>query len=246
MHRTAGLLLVSGLALALGACDPTFVDPGFALATDYYPLETGRSVTYRVDSILYYETITNDTISWDIRETIGTPYTGINGLQTWPVERYRSEPGLSNWELVDVWAVVYENSRLERTEQNLRFIRLISPVAEGSTWQGHVYLGDLSEIPVAEQCNNLSFLEGWTYTYEEVGVPATVGDMNFDETVLVRQTGEQNLIEHNESEERYAKGVGMVYRYFRHFTTQTICPECPWEDNVECGYSVTMTVIDHN
>lgn len=246
MIRNKILPTVVLMSMVAFACETKLVDTAFTDATDYYPLETGRYVVYQMDSIIYRETVPTDTISYELKELIGDAYYDNEGKLTYKIERYTSEPGLNEWILRETWSASYSNSRLERNEQNLRFIRLISPVVDGASWEGHVYLGDLSAQPVLEQCNNLEFLNGWDFTYEEVGLPATIGGLQFDETLLVRQTGEQNLIEFNECEERYAKGVGLVYRYFRHYTTQNICPECIWEENVECGYSVKLTVLYHN
>ena len=57
------------------------------------------------------------------------------------------------------------------------------------------------------------------------------------------QTGESNLIEYNYAEETFAVGVGLIRRSFAHLTTQTICPECPWSEKAECGYTVDMELV---
>ena len=245
MQRNIQLLTAVLMVMTLG-CETTTTTLDLLTADTYYPLEVGKTVVYRVDSISYYETIDNDTASWDLRETIVEAYPDNQGRINYRVERAISAPGANNWQISEIWSVLNNNGNIERTEQNLRFLRLISPVSEGAEWDGHVYLGDLSAVPVAEQCNNLEFLNGWRFTYRQVGAAASFNGLDFNNTLTVLQTGSQNLIEFNASEEVYAEGVGMVYRFFRHYTTQNICPECPWEANTDCGYSVKMTVIDYN
>jgi len=241
------ILLACSVSIGmLTGCQDTFTDPPTApLADEYYPLEVGRSITYQVDSIEYYETVANDTATWELKETIVDTFYDNQGRLNFRIERSIRQPG-GNWQLSEVWSVLNNESKIERTEQNLKFIRLISPVETGGEWNAHLYLSDLSTIPVNQQCNNLSFLEDWNYSYKEVGASRTFNGLDFNNTATVMQTGEQNLIEFNECEEVYAKGVGMVYRFFRHYTTQNICPECEWEENTECGYSVKMSVIEYN
>lgn len=215
-------------------------------AMDYYPLQIGKYITYSVDSIFYYETIANDTVHADIKEIYtDTFYDGSNTLN-YRIERFSRPAGTLNWTLVGTGTANYKNNTVEQVENNMRFIKLVSPVSINVKWNGHAYLGDLSSIPVDQECNNLSFLEGWEFCYSEIDAVENIGGFNFNAITTVLQNGNQNLIEFNQSEEKYAKGVGLVYRFFRHYTTQNICPECIWEENTECGYSVRMTVIDYN
>ncbi len=245
MRRNIQLLFAVLMVMTLG-CETSTNTIDLLTADTYYPLEVGRSIVYRIDSIRYFETVDNDTASWDVRETIVEAFPDNQGRTNYRIERSISAPGANNWQVSEIWSVINNNGNIERTEQNLRFLRLISPVSEGAEWDGHVFLGDLSAVPVAEQCNNLEFLNGWKYTYQQVGGPATFNSLEFPNTITVLQTGSQNLIEYNEAEEVYAEGVGLVYRFFRHYTTQNICPDCSWEENTDCGYSVKMTVIDYN
>ena len=118
------------------------------------------------------------------------------------------------------------------------------PLREGKHWNGNIYLGSLSSIPVNESCNNLVFLEDWDYEYTAIHAAENIGTFSFDSTATVEQNGSTNLTELNTSTEIYAKNVGLVYREFYHLTTQNICPTCPWEENAECGYIVRQTVVE--
>jgi hypothetical protein len=98
-------------------------------------------------------------------------------------------------------------------------------------------------VPVSEQCNNYRFLENWNFRYEEAHRVFVLDGLPLDSTVLVVQQGEQNLIEYNEARERYAAGLGLIWRRFDHLTTQNLCPECPWTEKVECGFSVEQWLV---
>lgn len=240
-------LLYSGFLFILPACDNTPPEPVDIIeAMEYYPLEIGKYITYRVDSIHYFETIANDTVQVEIKELLIDTFRDGSNKLNYSYQRFSRPAGSSDWLLVGTGVCLKNGNSIEKVEDNLRFIKLVSPISAGLEWNGHAYLGGLSSIPVAQSCNNLEFLEGWIFKYSAVNVPETIGDFNFEDVVTVEQNGSQNLIEFNQSIEKYAKGVGMVYRFFRHYTTQNICPDCIWEENTECGYSVRMTVIDYN
>jgi hypothetical protein len=123
MQRNIICSLAVLLVMVISSCETKLVDTNMSSATDYYPLETGRYVVYLLDSVIYRETVPTDTISYELKEQIGDAYYDTEGKLTYKIERYTSEPGANEWILRETWSASYSNSRLERNEQNLRFIR---------------------------------------------------------------------------------------------------------------------------
>ena len=82
-------------------------------------------------------------------------------------------------------------------------------------------------------------------------MPETVGTFNLDSTLLVNQCDEiignpndvNSYSEINFGAEKYAKGIGLVYRNFSHVEYQ---PPTPGRSGYRIGYGVKMTMIDHN
>ncbi|HET8962519.1 MAG TPA: hypothetical protein VFM99_01380 [Chitinophagales bacterium] len=241
----SAMLLLSG-SLMISCTKDSVKDITVNQAMDYYPLAIGKYITYKTDSIHYFETIANDTVDVDIKEVLTDTFRDGRNILNYKIERFSRPTGTETWTLVGTGTVSYNDVSVEKVENNLRYIKLVSPVEKEVDWRGHAYLGGLSSIPVDQQCNNLQFLEGWEFCYTKVREPEFIGDSNFEDVITVIQNGSQSLIEFNQSEEKYAKEVGMVYRFFRHYTTQNICPDCIWEENTQCGYSVRMTVVDYN
>ncbi|MBI1193033.1 MAG: hypothetical protein GC205_07660 [Bacteroidetes bacterium] len=237
----AGSMLVAFL-LMLAACE-TETLPEQPRYEQYFPLESGRVWEYQLDSILYRETVPNDTQRWFIRQELGQEYTDLEGRPSFPVLTYRRRSAADAWRYHQTGIARIWQNRAEWVENNLRSIKLVFPVQESSDWQGHLFFSDLENIPTVEACNNLAYLYDWTYAYQDLHLPTTLGALSFDSTLTVNQIGEQNLIEYNAASERYATGVGLVWRKFEHLTTQTICPECPWAEKAECGYSVEQQLI---
>jgi hypothetical protein len=241
ISRISFVLLIAGVVI-FGSCETEILPelPGYE---QYFPTDEGRIWEYQLDSIIYRETVPNDTQRWFVREEVGPEYTDLEGVPSFPVMRYRRRNPSENWRYDNTWVIRRWEGRGEYVENNLRFVKLVFPIREGDSWNGHLFFSDLENIPVVESCNNYAFLYDWEYRYTGVHQAGIAGSFSFDSTLTVQQAGEQNLIEFNSAEEHYATGVGLIKRRFDHLTTQNICPECPWSDKAECGFSVIQTLV---
>ena len=134
---------------------------------------------------------------------------------------------------------------LEFIENNMRFLKLKGPIRDAFTWKGNSYIDTYSLN------SNVKYLDDWEYTYENVNMSQTVGAFTLDSTLDVNQRDEiignpadpNSYSEINFSAEKYAKGVGLVYRNFLHKEYQ---PPTPGRGGYRIGYGVKMTMIDHN
>jgi hypothetical protein len=126
-------------------------------------------------------------------------------------------------------------------------LNIVEPITADTKWNGNIYLGGLDDLPVAEECNELTFYEDWEYTYANVHTTYDIDLFNFDNTLKVIQQGDSNLIWYDYAEEIYAENVGLIQQDFYHYYTQDLtCPTCPWEQRVQCGFSVKMRILDFN
>ncbi|MBC8172864.1 MAG: hypothetical protein H7X71_03065, partial [Chitinophagales bacterium] len=97
-------------------------------AVDYYPLSVGKYLIYNVDSIIYNETIADDTTNWQIKEELIDTFYDAEQRLNFVLERSRRLSDTLSWQTEYVWSVLDNNGNIEKTENNLKFIRLISPV----------------------------------------------------------------------------------------------------------------------
>jgi hypothetical protein len=170
--------------------DLSAIDLGY----DYFPVNVGSFVEYKVDSTYYG--ITVDQYSYYIREVIAEEFLDNTGQNVYRVERSIKHFSSQPWILTDVWTLKRTSTVGERVEENIRYVKMEFPVEEGATWKGNVYntLGD------------------WDYQYANVNKPADLGLLEFENTVTVEQHKVSNLVEEQEFKEIYAKGVGLVFR----------------------------------
>jgi len=238
----AAFFLSLSLLLFLASCETEILpeQPGYE---QYFPLASGRVWEYQLDSIIYRETLPNDTQRWFLRQELGQEYTDLEGRPSFPIMLYRRRSESNPWQYYQTGTARLWENRAEWVENNLRAIKLVFPLKANAEWNGHLFFSDLESIPTLEACNNLAYLYDWTYRYDALHSPFSVGALAFDSTLTVLQTGEQNLIEYNAGSERYAAGIGLVWRQFEHLTTQTICPECAWSEKAECGYGVEQRLL---
>ena len=211
-----------GAILALGALqackkdDDVKVDLGY----DYFPTTVGSWVDYQVDSVWRDDEFGQyDSVSYQLRQLIESAYIDAEGRQAWRVHRsVRDSSG--TWRVRDVWTTTANGITAELTEENERRQKLSFPVRLGRSWDANVF-NTSPELEVG---------------YEEVDVPWSVNGLSFASTVLVRNIVPANSIDRRDLVERYAKGVGMVYKQWEETNTQVTGTR---------GFKVTMVAVDH-
>lgn len=200
------------LLLAFNACKKSQVEEPPDMGYDYYPGRVGSYIIYDVDSIWYREKLNNDTITlkFQIKEKIDTIYTDNQGRPTLKIIRYRKNfndtipYSQMSWEIQDVWAANITKTTAEVVEENLRYVKLIFPVKKNATWNG----------------NAQNTLGQWDYKYSEKDAAASVGGNSFEKTLKVTQKYFLSAINKENYFERYAKGVGMIYRIIEDYDYQ--------------------------
>lgn len=217
-----------GLLILLAACkkdSPQEVDMGYA----YYPAEVGSWITYQVDSVRHFASENTDTVRYQIRELLESAFTDDAGRPARRIERFYRNTDQESWSLKDVWMVVVTNRKVEKVEENVRFIRMTFPVKIGQYWDG----------------NAKNTLDSWDYTYSEVGAAETVGDTYFENTAVVEQEGAVNLIEQERGKEIYAHEIGLVYKELIEIKTDVNYMSNPTPENIQSGYEVYYTYLSH-
>ena len=140
-----------------------------------------------------------------------------------------------------------ESTEKEFIENNLRYQKLTLPIQNDRSWKGNTFIDTYSLY------SDLKYLADWDYTYEAVGERQTIGPFEFENTLTVKQRDEflgqdpkistTQYAEKNFGLEKYAKGVGLVYKEFIHWEFQGAQPG---RSAFFSGYGIKLTIIDHN
>jgi hypothetical protein len=211
----------------------------------YFPLSVGKYITYRLDSTVFLPFGTSSVIkSYEVRLVNEAEITDNIGRKAYRIIRYIRKDSTQSWKADATCMSLNDGKRAEFVENNLRFIKLALPIRKSWSWKGNAYIDTYSLF------TQLDYLDGWDYQYESIGQPATISGITFPETLLVTQRDEvlgdtsdpRSYAEINIGIEKYAAGIGMIYRKFYHSEYQ------PNDGGyyTDESYGVEYTIIDHN
>lgn len=234
--------------------------PGYSgELTDFWtPLQVGKYVTYRMDSLNFYFYGQLDTVtSYLAKDSVEDTVTDATGRLNYMVVRYLSDTTGSSWKPNETYAVDPSTQNIQMVENNLRFIKLAWPIDDGFSWSGNSFLSynPYGGYFIFSDDNHLS-LDNWTYTYQNVDKPFTTspGGLSFDSTISVLQANDSinvPIVNPNAFGSRtywletYAKHVGLVYRKTQMWEYQPPTPDGT-QAGYKIGFQLTMTLIDHN
>jgi hypothetical protein len=237
-------LLISFGAMILSGCNKT--NPlKTDTPADYYPMQVGNYIIYRMDSLKFINVGSQDTIiSYLAKEVVDDTITDNLGRPSFRVIRYLSDTtGTLPWTPSIALMVTPTRNSVEVVENNLRFIKLVTPVQDNLSWLGNAYIdtkSDDSPVP---------YMDGWNYTYANTGLPFVVVGGTVPVSVTVNEeneiTGNANTyLETDFSQEVYGKGIGMIYRKFLHSEYQS--PNASSPAGTTIGYGLTFSMVSHN
>jgi hypothetical protein len=221
-----------------------------AFGYEYFPLEIGKYRTYVVDSTLYdisdSDSITKTQSRTFVKHVVADTLTDNLGRLAYKIERYERLSDTLQWQIKDIWTAIRTDEGAEWIEENLRFLKMVFPLKEGLDWDGNQYIDITTIVPIAGE--SVEVFKSWSYEVLSVDESDQIGDMVFDEVAHIAQASSENLIELRLSEEKYAKGIGLIYREMKILDTQCIieCDGQSWEDRAQKGYILKQEIIDYN
>lgn len=248
MKRSLLSILTIAVIMATVSCKKSNQEFQSASLSEYYPLETGKYITYNLDSLVYINFGTSSVIrSYQVKYEVDAQITDNLGRPAYRIIRYRRDTPTAAWAPDNTFMAVNSGSSLEFIENNLRFLKLKLPVVNNYSWKGNSFIDTYSSS------SPVRYLDDWDYMYDSVAMPIQLGSFNLDNTLTVKQRDEvignpndPNLYsEINYSQEKYAAGIGLVYRKFYHAEYQPPVPNLGGY-YVDGSYGVTLTMIDHN
>ncbi|MBS1599628.1 MAG: hypothetical protein JST75_15490 [Bacteroidetes bacterium] len=214
--------------------------------TDYVQLQVGRYITYRMDSLQFINFGTQDTIVSYLAKDIVTDSVVDNlGRPSWRVTRYLSDTnGVTPWVENEAYLITATREGVEMVENNLRFLKLVLPIADDYTWKGNSY------IETSTIFSSYPYLDDWDYTYDSVGLPYNLPIGAIPNSFVVHQRDVEKgndtsfIRTRDYSVEAYAKGIGLIYKNFLHTEYQP--PNISTPVGTTTGYGLTLSMVDHN
>lgn len=223
----------------------------------YFPLKIGKYVDYTVDSIVYDFSSSGSGTSKDssrtwVREMITDTLRDNTGALVYVVERAEKTQFSDNWQIKYINTASLNNAQAVRTEDNLRFLKLVFPMDRRTTWNGNYWIDPTREIAIAGE--RMRPFNNWNYTVDSIDVAKNIGTFAFDSVLVVTEVNANTTFERRLSRAHYAKHVGLVQReqwildsqYCNQSPAPTDCTTKPWQDKAERGYILKQTLVGFN
>lgn len=244
------LLLISFTAL-IGCKKETETFETESLA-DYLPAQTGKYITYRIDSTLFTNFGTTTVVhSYQEKHQVDQLTTDNSGRPAYRVFRFvRDTDGKEAWAPSGSYYIVAGTNTMEVVENNLRFIKLAAPIKQDNTWKGNRFLP--TDPYGSYSFSNDDNMADWDYTYTSTGETITLNGKTINDVITVQQADESANAPVTQPAaygyinylvDKYAKGIGLVYEELTMWEYQ---PNTGGGGGYKTGFGVKRSMIDHN
>jgi hypothetical protein len=210
---------------------------------NYYPIDSGHSITYNVDSVTFnYDGINyiRDTNAYQMLAYFGdTIHDLLDSVNFRVYYSTRPNSGAS-------WGSQYGTygfrtlTNLQVVENDLRFIKLIFPPQQNASWNGNLYIGTLPSDPG----DPYSTFYTWNYNFENCDTTIVIGNQTYNNCIVVSEVNNVNAISKVVRTEIYAPNVGMVYQEWEALQN-TANITLGWDTGATSGFSIHMWAVSH-
>lgn len=229
-------------ALALTACKKEVEKPSDS--NDYFPLKVGKYILYDVDSVVYDDlTKTTHINSYQMRYEVVDSFKDNANRVSYTINVYQrpetDEPFIPR----DVIHVTKTATGMEWTQSNAKILKMAFPIDKSTSWNGMAFI-QLREEEMDEY-NTQRY--SWNFSYDSIGVDFDPGNNPFYNTITVNgideatnQPDDSVYADRNFYREKYAAGIGMVYRERVYWVYN------PSTALYKKGYELRMRAVEQN
>lgn len=247
MNKLFLLVILLGSMACLQSCEEITETVDLEEGIDYFPLEVGQNLVYSVDSLNFLigtQGIFIDSTHTFVREKIVDTFEDNEGNTAYKVERFERKSDTLDWQIRDVWTASRDEQRAFRTEENLRFVRMIFPLKEERVWESTAFI-DKGMIVTVAGGETIELFKNWESEVLSVNQAETIGGREYPEVATIIHADSENFIEYRYVVEKYAKNIGLVYREMRILDTQNIDESLSWREKAEEGFILRQTLISN-
>ncbi len=228
-------ILILFVLVTIASCKKNKVELPPDVGYDYAPTAIGKYVIYDIDSVVFDEFV-GGSYKYRIKEKLEENIIDAQGRPAIKLIRYfkkfDSLVSYDNiaWTLKDVWTCIKTQTTYEVVEEDIRFSKLIFPITIDKTWNGNAY----------------NTLTPWDYKILNTDNAETINSTAFDNVLTIEQKDDKlkNIIHREYYIEKYAKGVGLIYREIKDLHAEII-NALPIEKRIKYGIIYKQTYVSH-
>lgn len=159
------------------------------------PLEAGKYITYRVDS-LYFNNFGRvpEIHSYQVKHVVDAEIMDNIGRPSFRVYRYiRAADGTGEWSANGSYFITLADDQAEMVEDNFRVITLHLPLKEGFTWKGNKHFPSDAYESLGYAFNNDNSMMNWEFNYSSITDTINFNQQIIDNVITVSQVEEINV-----------------------------------------------------
>ncbi|MCR6719627.1 MAG: hypothetical protein NVV59_04885 [Chitinophagaceae bacterium] len=248
------LLIALLISIHLISCKGETEDFATEPVSEYMPLEVGKYITYRIDSLVFVDFQRFPEVhQYQVKHVVDAEVTDNLGRKSYRIYRYlNNEDGSGEWVPDGTYFITPLRNRIEVIEDNLRIIKLQAPMREGTSWKGNSYLPTDAYDPFGYNFSNDDDMQNWEFYVQQFESGTTINGQNYTDVYTIEQQNDFSNVPiadplsygyKNRATEKYSRGIGLVYREYEMWEYQ---PNLSGPDPYYSGFGVTMWMIDHN
>lgn len=239
-------------SIFLFSCEREVEEFASEQVADYFPLQPGKYITYRLDSTVFTsQGRVEETHSYQEKHEVDAQVTDNLGRTSYRIFRYlRDVAGTQSWRPNGTYFVTPLPNSVEVIESNQRIVKLISPVRIGTEWKGNRFL---PENPYGSQFifSNDDDMVNWNFRIDSTDGTYTFNGRTIDSVITLTQINESlnfpitataSYAFRSLSTEKYAKNVGLVFQEFIMWEYQPNPGSSPYK----VGFGIKRNLLEHN
>jgi hypothetical protein len=211
---------------------------------DYYPLlSQGDFREYQIELVFYSNQGKNKEIRNYFQLESVVESTGDQGnTASYRLDISKRNNENEGWEYSHSKIVEYNSLQAVEREFDERLVQLTFPIEVEKKWDGLVLMDATKPRMIAGE--SLLFYKDWEFKIMEKGLV----EGNFDDLLTVQQANSENAVERRYSVEKYARGIGLVYKEQMILDTQCLeeCQNMSWNEKAHKGWILSKKLIRYN
>ncbi|MEE9439507.1 MAG: hypothetical protein V3V14_10945 [Saprospiraceae bacterium] len=240
------LLLAFISILLLISCSSETENFNVEYGYEYYPLTVGNEWTYQVDSTFL---ISGGSTKFESSSYLKEEVVGLLS-EDGDEKKYKLARSFSNspdgpWNLINNWTVSISERRATKTENNIRFIKMIFPIENNLSWNGNLFFDSEREVQVGP--DKYELYKDWKHAMV-LADDKTVLDISYNKIVNITHIDQDdNFVLKKLSTESYARNIGLIESHSECFASLNGKDNAaPWLSNADKGFIITQKLVAYS
>ena len=239
------LILFSVFLVFFSSCKEKSIAPiNLELEKDFYPLEVDRTWVYLTDSVVFNKQLsTVDTLKGFVKETITDKFVTTGDIDLYIIERSFKRSLADQWSVTDIYSASFIDNKATRTEENLRFVKLVIPISLGQKWDGNQFFDESIIVNVGGE--SIEVYKNWDSEVTAIESIVNIYGVQYENCTEIILADSENSIEKRYVKEIYSKGVGLISKEMVVLCTQNSDTSIEILDRAEEGFVLSQSLVEY-